>query len=182
MEDKSWSEALYGPLPLSGDSLKTRFLRIHRGTGNDQLKCTLFTSTLIGARYEALSYTWGTDPQTNPVSINGIVAGVTINLLDAMLALRRPNKSRVMWIDAVCINQNDIQERGHQVQQMGDIYQCAARVVVWLGEESNDSSRLFRLIRIHQYDKKAASVSRGMRWVNPSAAYLFRRRYWTRVW
>jgi len=46
-----------------------------------------------------------------------------------------------MWIDAICINQNDISERNNQVRQMGAIYSQASQVVVWLGEETGDSGR-----------------------------------------
>jgi hypothetical protein len=49
------------------------------------------------------------------------------------------NEERVLWVDAVCINQNDFQERNHQVMQMGQIYSKAERVVVWLGESNEDS-------------------------------------------
>lgn len=141
MTEPSWSEALYGPLPLAGEQLQSRFLRLRPGVGDAPLRCKLFTSTLLAATYEALSYTWGTDKGTNPVQVNGVDVGVTSNLQAALLALRQPKKSRVMWIDALCINQTDLHERSHQVQQMGHIYRCAHKVVIWLGEGSDPSTR-----------------------------------------
>jgi hypothetical protein len=63
------------------------------------------------------------------------------NLWSALRYIRRPEKSRVIWIDAICINQNDDDdERGEQVKRMADIYRWASRVVVWLGLPSNKSS------------------------------------------
>jgi hypothetical protein len=192
MTDKTWSEALYQTLPLSGTQLRSRFLRIHPGKPDGRLKCTLFTSTLIGARYEALSYTWGTDAQCNPVIVNKVAVGVTLNLQSALLALRRPSKSRVMWIDALCINQNDLQERSHQVQQMGDIYRCAAKVVIWLGAESDDSGAVFRLMRHNPHEladclrlppeRNNELPNKHALWVHSGVRRLLDRRYWKRVW
>ncbi|KAM0719387.1 hypothetical protein Q7P37_005292 [Cladosporium fusiforme] len=152
MAEQDWSKALYGPLPLSGTQLRTRFLRILKGRQGDALKCKLFTSTLVSTKYEALSYTWGTDARNIPLSVNGIAVGVTQNLLSALFAMRQPTSSRVIWVDAICINQEDIRERSHQVQQMGDIYRCAHRVILWIGEASDDCKVLFRLIQMPPSD------------------------------
>ncbi len=59
-----------------------------------------------------------------------------MNLGLALKRLRHPEQSRVLWIDAVCINQDDIQERSQQVAMMGDIYKQASRVLTWIGEPS----------------------------------------------
>jgi hypothetical protein len=63
-----------------------------------------------------------------------------------MLRLRDPDLPRVMWIDAVCINQNDLEERGDQVQIMALIYAYAAKVTVWLGEEADGSNEAMQEI------------------------------------
>lgn len=107
MAEPDWLTALYSPLSLCGTRLRTRFLRILKGSGKDKLRCKLFTSTLVSTKYEALSYTWGTDAQSNPASVNKIIAGVTENLQAALLALREHTKSRVIWVDALCINRAD---------------------------------------------------------------------------
>lgn len=52
-----------------------------------------------------------------------------------------------MWIDAICIDQDDIAHKGHQVSMMGEIYSHASRVIVWLGPQSHESSRAMVLIR-----------------------------------
>lgn len=179
MAAKAWSSALYGPLPLSDDHLQTRFLRIRRGESDTPLECTLFRSTLVGANYEALSYTWGTDERSNLVLVNGIHVGVTKDLQAALLALRQPGKSRVVWIDALCINQEDANERAAQVQQMGNVYRCAHRVIVWLGVELDGSSDVFEDMR--WYQAVQASSEKGPTMTTPctSLSNLLERRYWS---
>ena len=54
--------------------------------------------------------------------------------------MRLPHKSRVVWIDAICINQTDIEERSQQVEMMGLIYSKAVRNLIWLGEEDCDTA------------------------------------------
>lgn len=83
--------------------------------------------------YEALSYVWGDPPSTVDIDVNGQLVKVRENLKDALLALRLSNTERVMWIDALCINQDDIKERSAQVSRMPEIYQRAIRTISWLG-------------------------------------------------
>lgn len=90
--------------------------------------------------YEALSYTWGSpDDKKFAVSCNGHRLIALRNLSNALHALRLPDRRRIIWIDAVCINQSDDKEKGFQVAMMQDIYSRARRTVVWLGlhDESN---------------------------------------------
>ena len=65
---------------------------------------------------------------------------VTKNLATALRYLRRPNESRHLWVDAICIDQQNLSERGEQVERMGIIYSRAQRVVVWLGPEADEST------------------------------------------
>lgn len=64
---------------------------------------------------------------------------VTQNLSRALPYLRLRYRPRVLWIDALCVNQSDLLERSSQVERMADIYQGASNVIVWLGEEDHDS-------------------------------------------
>ncbi|KAI8623908.1 heterokaryon incompatibility protein-domain-containing protein [Xylariaceae sp. FL1651] len=88
--------------------------------------------------YEALSYVWGTTPQRHMIKCNGEMVGITENLESVLRHLRHPFGRRVLWVDAICIDQNDDEERGHQVQLMSGIFSQAKRVVVWLGEDTLD--------------------------------------------
>ncbi|KAK4448890.1 heterokaryon incompatibility protein-domain-containing protein [Podospora aff. communis PSN243] len=90
--------------------------------------------------YEALSYTWGDSSQKRTIGLNGIDFDVTTNLHAALNRLRLPDSKRLLWVDAICIDQTNTDERAAQVPRMREIYQRAQRVVIWLGMESQDSS------------------------------------------
>lgn len=83
--------------------------------------------------YEALSYVWGDATPTESIFCDGAVLRIPKNLFNALQHLRLRNRPRFLWIDAICINQNDIEERNHQVQIMKYIYQHAGKVPIWLG-------------------------------------------------
>ena len=98
-------------------------------------------------RYEALSYTWGDSDisefgyveDTRSSGEDPATLGLRPNLASALRYLRYSDETRVLWIDAICINQEDIAERNEQVKRMTNIYALAERVIAWLGAESNDS-------------------------------------------
>ncbi|EMT64801.1 Heterokaryon incompatibility protein 6, OR allele [Fusarium odoratissimum] len=64
------------------------------------------------------------------------------SLHEALWHLRRPDEDRMLWVDALCIDQNNIKERGHQVNRMGEIYKKADRVIIWLGYVSGNAVKL----------------------------------------
>jgi hypothetical protein len=103
--------------------------------------------------YFALSYVWG-DPQiTKPIVIDGQIVDVTANLF-AFLSRSAPDHetSSSFWIDAICINQLDIQEKSVQVQKMHEVYRQAGGVVSWIGPATdiNDQcvKELIKLINL----------------------------------
>jgi Heterokaryon incompatibility protein (HET) len=71
---------------------------------------------------------------------------VTQNLAEALRYLRYGKTLRILWVDAICINQKDLSERSKQVKRMNDIYLKARRVVVWLGPEADDSTLVLELM------------------------------------
>ncbi|KAI7773363.1 het domain-containing protein [Diaporthe eres] len=85
--------------------------------------------------YEAISYVWGSPDR--PVSINcdGKRLYITENLKDALVRVRLPDRPRSVWADSVCIDQDNLDEKAHQVQFMGMIYSNASRVLICLGED-----------------------------------------------
>ena len=85
-------------------------------------------------------------PETELDCENGLLP-ITKNLAGALQHLRHTNQERTLWIDAVCINQQDLEERGQQVALMKEIFQYSHRTLVWLGEESRDSQRAIELVR-----------------------------------
>ncbi|KAL8650005.1 MAG: hypothetical protein Q9226_005324, partial [Calogaya cf. arnoldii] len=114
----------------------------------DEIICELSWEILDNPPgYEALSYTWGTTAQDQPIAIRTIpypplspspsrtdIVLVTKHLHAALLRLRQSSVPRTVWIDQLCIDQNNLAEKNSQVQQMAEIYQRAKRTVVWLGE------------------------------------------------
>lgn len=100
--------------------------------------------------YEALSYTWDDIKDTTNIKIGrtGIATlAITRNLYDALKDLRHQTVARTLWVDTICVNQSDLEERCRQVQRMSDIYTLARRVVVWLGPESRNSRLAMKLLR-----------------------------------
>jgi len=83
--------------------------------------------------YEALSYVWGSEANRQNVLIDGRHLSATANLAEALDHLYYGDRPRRLWVDAICINQNDIPERNQQVQNMTEIYARARNVVVWIG-------------------------------------------------
>lgn len=109
------------------------------------LKCTLFSVRLQeDPDFEALSYTWGAPefPNTLRIDPSNCLLKITDNLNDALLALRLQEESRRLWVDAVCINQKDPEEKKHQVPMMKSIYQGARRAIIWLGKDADDPEQL----------------------------------------
>ncbi|KAL8684828.1 MAG: hypothetical protein Q9218_008117, partial [Villophora microphyllina] len=68
------------------------------------------------------------------------------NLHTALKYLRHASQDRTLWADAICINQNDIEERNAQVARMADIYKSAAKVIVWLGPEADGSIKAMKAL------------------------------------
>ena len=130
-----WS--LFAALPLDPSNREFRVLRLLPGEFADEIRCSLAKHALSAPpEYEALSYTWGASYYRRTVTVNGVSNfPVTDNLFSALRRLRRRDQSRVLWIDAICINQDDIHERNSQVSQMGEIYRATSTLLVWLGDD-----------------------------------------------
>jgi hypothetical protein len=92
--------------------------------------------------YAALSYVWGSPTPAHTIQINGEPFSVGDNLYHALRQLRRSRRIMQglrMWIDAICINQDDVAERSREVARMRDIYAHAWQVIIWLGPEADNS-------------------------------------------
>ena len=129
--------------PLDKASQEIRLLRITSAGFDETVSCTSFIQSLREPSFQsfnALSYVWGDANDTVPMIIDGYMKPVTRNLDIALRHLRDPRNKCVsgsmtlpLWIDAVCIDQKDIDERNHQVRLMKYIYGLADRVLIWLG-------------------------------------------------
>lgn len=122
---------------LSQKPPSTRFLTIKRAANeNDAISCEIFPATFgENRKFEALSYRWGEKLADKPILLNGVEKTVTQSLSDALMFLRnRPGTDTLYWVDALCINQDDMAERNEQVKLMRHIYFRASKVLVWLGK------------------------------------------------
>ena len=132
----------YSLLPPDGDNIRLLRLLPNKDEAAP-LCCKLEKYSLQrpGQRthlYEALSYVWGDPHEILPIYVgeNRLQLLITVNLHAALSRLRDHSFERIMWVDAICINQDNPKERGQQVQLMAKIYSNAHRVIVWLGEEA----------------------------------------------
>ncbi|TEY39986.1 hypothetical protein BOTCAL_0444g00080 [Botryotinia calthae] len=124
---------LYQTLEVSRKEV--RLVTLLPGDFSDDIHCTLTTVSLIDEPvYQALSYVWGSPTSKCDIKLQGISFPVTTNLESALRYLRYRDLPRILWIDAICINQEDIPERNSQVKYMGTIYSKSSIVLAWLGE------------------------------------------------
>lgn len=127
-------------------NFKFRLVRICPAVSTDApIQCSLEVIMLGDPKiqYEALSYHWGEPQHGVEISLGGQAYLVTSNLHSALQHLRDPTNHRLFFIDALCIDQNNIMERSSQVQAMWEIYQHAWRVVVFLGEQCKYTAEAF---------------------------------------
>ncbi|KAM6509663.1 hypothetical protein FALCPG4_017311 [Fusarium falciforme] len=130
-----------------------RLLIIEPGRPSEAVKCNLVHTRLSHTpSYEALSYTWGTEERPSQIYCGQDAhISVTQNCLEAIESLRYKDRQRVTWIDAVCIDQPSIAERGHQVAIMPSIYRQAKKVIVYLGESTEDSGIAMEYLKSHEF-------------------------------
>lgn len=122
----------YDPLPSPDKWIRT--LIIDPRSTKERIICTLVPGSLKN-QHICLSYTWGTQSASHGITVNGKILFIRENLLNFLVECQRDQYllDQPLWIDAVCINQDDLPEKNCQVAQMGEIYAQAKRVIVWLG-------------------------------------------------
>jgi hypothetical protein len=148
---------VYDELP---DGKYIRLLTLQPGAKSDKIVCTLATVFLPDApQYEALSYVWGDETHKKRIECSGKRLDITRSLHEALLHLRIKDQRRVLWIDAICINQEDSFERSKQVLLMRQIYAGARRVLVWLGPESPDDLEAFNVMHWPHSQTPGANIS-----------------------
>ncbi len=181
----------YSPL---ADSDEIRLLALEPASRFRTIKCSTIHATLSDKpRYEALSYMWGPSQPMRLIELDGKLYGVRENLWHALVHLRSEEEERILWIDAVCINQQDIHERNHQVTQMGKIYSEATKTTVWLGMADHSTPLAVKFLRetsmaiqsVHAYCKLLRDLSFPAVSSSPvlsAVQALCLREYWNRLW
>lgn len=175
--------------PLQGP-MDFRLLELLPGERHETLKCSLTHSTLTShPYYHAVSYTWGAPGLVHEVELDGMAHSIQANLFDFLQQLRLHYAAVTLWVDALCINGNDILERNLQVSLMGLIYSYAKSVLVWLGPQADGSEDYFdycNQIRPEPRSPRSRILQNdGSDTGNPTSAAiasLQRRTYWTRTW
>lgn len=131
---------------LDVDDYEIRMLTILPGSPGSIVRCTMQKTNLISPiKYAALSYCWGDETITTDILVNEIEIQVTVNLADALQHLRKLGVRR-LWVDALCINQSDKQEKGLQVRNMKHIYAKAEMTYGWLGREGDGVRTVFTFL------------------------------------
>jgi hypothetical protein len=127
----------YQPL-LSSNEI--RLLIFNPSSAGSDITCQLVHSDLASCPYEALSYEWGLPSDEDPeILVDDHFIGIRRNLYLALQQFRHETEQRILWIDAICINQSDTEEKGRQVQFIGTIYGKADMALVWVGVEDSDT-------------------------------------------
>lgn len=138
----------YSPLPEGSIRL---FRLLPDQDKNSPIKGQLFDFALLDSEgicpYESLSYVWGSENKPQSISVDGHDLPVGRNLHIALSHLRHGFLGRILWVDAICINQQDPNEKGRQVQSMPKIYAKASCVVVWLGDAASVDRQALEEIR-----------------------------------
>src|SRR2546421_5214679 len=111
--------------PLAGDALHCRIICVpfSQSPPNDM--------SLVP--YDGLSYTWGGDTKPRHIIYNNSQIDITQNLFEALHQFRKQDRDRSMWVDALCINRSDDEEKFSQIPLMKHIYARATCVMIWLG-------------------------------------------------
>jgi hypothetical protein len=99
-------------------------------------------------QYHALSYTWGNEPESKEVNVNGQRMLIRPNLDSALRSLRSPTNDLAVWVDAICINQRDTLEKNQQIPRMGHILEKAMTVICYTGEADEHSELALDFVKL----------------------------------
>lgn len=181
------SQYIYRPISQPNG---IRLLRLLPSTDElGDVRCELFESALRRSHkhlrpFEAVSYCWGSNEKTKSIRVTDQGQDrelkVTDNLHAALVRLRDDDIERILWVDAICIDQSNKEEKGHQIKQMAELYAKAGRVIVWLGDLENGSDNA--LMAIHEAARNLQYTSRSLLASDQSISALFERPWFRRIW
>jgi hypothetical protein len=180
----------YRYFPLSDDNIRLLCL-LPNASEAEPLQCKLLDYNLQDPSgrthlYDALSYVWGDPNDTQPIYIvENKLQGkeklqVTANLYAALSHLRNFFFQRIIWVDAICIDQGNSEEREQQILLMAKIYSQAIRVLVWLGEKTEDTDGALEYIRLAANKELTASSEKERN--HQAVLALLERPWFQRIW
>lgn len=168
--------------PLDHTKASIRLLQIRADLSRDGLiQCSLRHTTISSTPYSCLSYRWGEPLTSWKILINGRPYHVGGNLYDFLDTFRQSglnHSTEYVWIDAMCIAQDDVLERNHQVTQMGEIFSTAQSVYVWLGKMPSIAPIVSSLKNWQNPTYEDLGIVRS----NLLAKHLYKNEYWNRAW
>ena len=134
-----------------------------------------------------VSYVWGKGCPIAEIVVEGCSLYITPSLHSLLTHLRYEHSHRILWIDQICIDQDNIEERNAQVREMGRIYQQAETNLVWLGETNLQTEIAFEALRRIVSSSTNSNISKEARTITSSEAQALRDVFtlnplWTRVW
>ncbi|GJC99386.1 pectinesterase [Colletotrichum higginsianum] len=193
---------------LNRETRSVRLVKIHAPVGNETLRCTLTAQPLDDAPpFIAVSYVWGSPEPSREIRVNEAAFRVRENLWHALQQLARIANNadnciseqkkpgaklpQHLWIDAICVNQDDTSERGHQVGLMKDIFSTAHLVIAWIGLEEGGGGvggvdLLFDYLRGLKHtarrERNHYLRTRKRKFSFKDAKWFVSRPYWSRIW
>ena len=146
----SWNNRVYQT--LDNGSQQIRVIELLPGLPSADIHARLTVIDLNSGssdrQYEALSYSWGGHLVLRRlINLNDRHYFVTDTVFNALKELRHPEKTRQLWIDAICINQGNSEEKVWQISLMRSIYRNAQKAIVWLGKASSEHDTAFQLMQ-----------------------------------
>lgn len=141
-----------------------RLLTLQPGSGNAILSCTLataFLDTPASPHYETISYVCGDQTIKATINLHGSQVNVPATAEAALRRLRRTDRPRVLWIDAICIDQENKAERGHQVGIMYEVYSKTSHNCIYLGPDNGNMTKVVRSMDAMLREISAVSMDRA---------------------
>ncbi|KUJ09183.1 HET-domain-containing protein [Mollisia scopiformis] len=159
-----------------------------------KVRCKIVHTTLSACGYDiidhytALSYVWGNASKTVKIEVEGRDLDVTVNLDSALRHMRDAVRSRWVWADAICINQQDNEEKGHQVGQMAEVYKMAHHTIIYLGHSNTDLDKWITImtsqdvLQTLDQGRLKASESHELDFFRTQTRLALQRDWFKRVW
>lgn len=134
-----------------------RVLVLQHGRVKDGVQCMMRYISLVNRpllAYETISYVWGDATVRGTILLDNVTLDVPKSSETVLRRMRLPKRDRIVWIDAMCINQTDVEERNQQVAMMADIYGNTAKDLIWLGHppRASEAAQATRSVAEVAYD------------------------------
>ncbi|KAJ8132069.1 hypothetical protein O1611_g1555 [Lasiodiplodia mahajangana] len=170
----------YSYMPLNATN-EVRLMRLLPGQDSSPISVEIYHVTLdSNPQYEALSYAWGLKDDACHAMVGSSKIVISTNLHEVLQHLRSTRNKRTLWIDAICIDQNNDKERGQQVGLMRDVYRTASRAIIWLGAKCSSSDRALKFLEYLSQLKNYSELREDENW--EALDELLARPWWSRAW